>query len=164
MDHAEYVRYKDWCDRVFDEEKDRLEKSILNRVETDPRVRGKKEVYLQMFAKRLDQCSDLGVDKFKNSLLSSGDDDEYMLGVLLHNALQSLYVKDFKDEVILPSETENKMKRKELQALRHKQNLDAKPDERELNLTAAQEGQLEALGGGAAKPSLTAVEEEEDNE
>lgn len=164
MNHEEYVRYSDWCDKVYDEEKERLEKSIVDRLDTDRRVNGKKEEFLKMFASRLNQCSDLGVDKFKNTLLSSGDDDEYMLGVILHNALQRLYVDDFKDDVILPSETENQMKRNELQVLRKKQNDTIKPEERKLDLTAVEESKLAALGGGAPKESLSPVREDAKDE
>lgn len=168
MNHEEYTRYKDWCDRIYDSDRDRLEKSFTNRVETDPRVGGRQEFFIKLFSQRIEECGGLGVDKFKNTLLSSGDDEEYMLGVLLHNALQTLYVEDFKDDVIIPSETENQMKRNELQVLRKKHNPDAKPaEEKELNLTVAQEDQLSALGSqslAGGNQSLTTVDEEEKDE
>lgn len=140
MNHEEYTRYKEWCDRIYDDEKDRLKEAILNRVNTDERVGSRKEHFLAMFSRRFEQfdtCADMGIEKFKMGLLSSGDDDEYMLGVLLHNAFQSLYVKDFKDDVIIPSETENRMKRKELQSLRNKHNPDAKPSEKSMEMKLA---------------------------
>jgi hypothetical protein len=140
MNHEEYVRYKDWCDRVYDDQKDRLKEAILSRVNTDKRVESRQEHFLALFGKcfdRFDRCEDMGIDKFKTGLLSSGDDDEYMVGVLLHNAFQSLYVEDFKDDVIIPSETENRMKRKELQALRNKHNPDTKPSEKSMEMKLA---------------------------
>lgn len=145
MNHEEYVRYKEWCDKIYDEEKNRLEQSIIERLNTDSRAEGKREKLLAMFADRLNQCADLGVEMFKNTLLSSGDDDEYMMGVIFHNALQRLYVDDFSEDVILPSETENQMKRKELQALRKKQNINVNPDERDLTLNVADEAILATL-------------------
>lgn len=124
MDRQEYNEFVYWANNVFEEEFSRLLETIDNRIDKDSRVRpGEKDNFKRRFRTSFPQNRDeipkeIGcVVKFRDSMLSSLDDQVCLMAKIFHNALHDLYMEEF-DETEEPSTYENELKRRMVDALR----------------------------------------------
>ncbi len=124
MNRQEYNEFVIWANNVFEDQHEVLVHSVCERVDSDERVESaQKEAFKEWFRKMMPgsrselptnaQC----VVKFRDSLLASPNETERLRGKLLHNGLHDLYLVEFEDEVELPSDYENNLKRRMIDAL-----------------------------------------------